>query len=526
MSNEKPSNVKKALLLIWVSLVISFLRKVVEQLNHAGPATVGQNVRLLFIGLIISALMVLLVYFIAKRKNWARWIYIFFTLFDISLSISSIFQNLAQRPFNGTLELVQMVAQLVACILLFTTPARAWFIYQSVDKVRTLKGPRNYIAIFLLVLFIVTLPMLGQLYLLAGILSIQAVQTAIFDGKSDFYSKEIGKEVHLVPFTVLTKMTNYGGWTDEYNYIFANTPSVDHQSRLNEYSVFKVIDEKTKTSILNPTHKICILENLKNKNQKASVYCNDIPHINEATKIITQLSNEIKANGKAFVATTADRRNSKLKSVLKLNSFIVFEINSDEELKELVAPNNDQNESYANIMHFTHLIPLKEAEVFNESAQSKIFLHHFGGHWSDEIYGYSSFESYIQNNVTPPDMEKWIMGNHPNPQDRWAIRSIIAIVQQAIIVEEKMDSYRATELVKGLEASKACVSKYYSANKNAKNEIDKALAKYFERGDRRAAFLRIKNKFDSKNGGSFDSCHNFFPPVICGGKEKWENWTR
>lgn len=388
-----------------------------------------------------------------------------------------------------------------------------------------LNKPRNYILLIVLA-FLISLPFFGQLFTLVGVLSFQAIHSAIFDGRSAFFSNEIGKEVHLVPFTVLTKMENYGGWRDSYYYIFANGPGFTNQSRLNEYTTFKVIDEKTKAAVLNSTRKICILENLKNKNQKASIDCEDISHINEATKIITELSNEIKKRGKVFVATTADRRNSKLKSVLKINSFIVFEIKNEEELKALVAPNDEQDASYEYIMRLSHFIPLKETEVFEETAQSKIFIHHFGGYWDENLYGYSSFESYIQNNLTPPDMEKWIRENYSNSRDRWAIRSVLSIAQQAIFLESKMDSYRATEFLRGLEASKECVAKYYSIPSNAKSDIDKALEKFFEKVDRKIAFNRIKNKFDSTFGASLNFCHIFFPPVLCGGEEKCESWTR
>jgi hypothetical protein len=387
------------------------------------------------------------------------------------------------------------------------------------------KKKRNYLLLLAIGLFIVSLPFFWPIYFFTGVISVQALYAAIFDNRSDFFSTEIGKEVHLAPFTVVTKMNNYGGWRDEYNYIFANPPNDANSTRLNQYRTFKVIDEKTRVSWVNSSKKVCIIEDIKNRNLKASIYCQDIPHINEATKIISALTDEINFKGKSYVASTADRRDSNLKSILKINRFIVFEINSEKELKELVAPNNDQNDSYEYIMRLSHLIPLKTSEVFDEYAQSKLFIHHYGGHWSEELYGYSSFESYIQNNMIPADMENWIMTNHSNPRDRWAIRSILSVVQQALFVEKKIDGYRAAEFVKGLEQSKVCVAKYYSSS-NARRDIDEALEKFLEIKERRIAFMRIKDRVDSAFHVDPRPCHDFFPPVICGGEEKCESWTR
>lgn len=524
MENEKPKSVHKTLIILWSLLLIEVIRSVLMLYSYASQGALTS--KFIFYFLWIIGLEALIIFFIAKRKNWARWLYIIFLVIEIPSAISSLDKNPHQKSILGTMELIQIIAYFLVFFFLFSKPVRGWFNDKTDQENGNFTKLKKRTIIISLGVFIVTLPFFGSLYTLIGGLSIRAVHGLIFDGTSDLYSYQIGKEVNLAPLTVITKMTNYGGWKDEYNYIFANNPVGNNEPRINEYRTFKVIDEKTQTSLLDTTKKICIIEDIKNKNLQASINCEDIPHINEATKTYAEIDREIKTKGKAFVATTADRRNSKLKSILKINSFIVFEINNEKELKELIAPEVEGNDSYEYIMRLTHLIPLKEDEVFEEHAQSKIFIHYFGGQWSEELYRYSSFESYIQNNITSPDMEKWIMENHSNPRDRWAIRSILSIVQQAIYIEEKMDSYRATEFVKGLEQSKECVAKYYSTPGNAKNAIDKALEKFFEKTDRRKAYERIKDKFGSQYGADPKPCHHFFPPVVCGGDEKCESWTR
>lgn len=525
MNSDKPENVKKALVILWLLLGLDLIQSIVEFIRISGDDLFGKYVAMVLVSSGITALFLVL---ISQRKNWARWLYVIFGLMGLSSTLIPTIQNITINPLLKIAELIQMVALIVASILLFTARSRDWFSYEKKDQATDIpvKKPKNYLLIWSLGLFLITLPLLGQMYVLAGILSVQAIHSAIFDSRSVSNSEYIGKEVRLAPFTVVTKMENYDGWRDEYNYIFANRPELANQPRLNEFTTFRVIDEKTKSSVLNSAKKICILENPKKQNQKISIHCEDIHHINEVTKVVYKLTKELEAKGKVYAASTADRQDSKLKPVLKINDFIVFEINNKEELKELVAPNKDQSDSYEYLMRFTHLIPLTEAEVFDEVAQSKIFIHYFGGYWHEDLFGYSEFENYVKNNMTVPDMEKWLMENHTSDKDRWAIRSILSIVQQGLSLENKLDDYKATEFVKGLEASKVCVAKYYSVPASAKNDIDKALDKFFEKGERKLAYERIRSKYNNSFDIKLEPCHQFFPPVICGGEEKCVSWTR
>ncbi len=90
-----------------------------------------------------------------------------------------------------------------------------------------------------------------------------------------------------------------------------------------------------------------------------------------------------------------------------------------------------------------------------------------------------------------------------------------------------MDDYRATEFVKGLEASKVCLAKYYSVPENTIADIDKALDEFLKKNNRREVFNRIIKMADTKTyGANPDPCYDFFPPVVCVGEEKCEHWTR
>lgn len=116
------------------------------------------------------------------------------------------------------------------------------------------------------------------------------------------------------------------------------------------------------------------------------------------------------------------------------------------------------------------------------------------------------------------------MDNYKNSKERWVIRSILSIVQQGLTLEDRLDYHQSTEFIKGLEDSKKCAEKYFSSQENAKQEIDKALERFFEFGNRKSMFENIKRKFDSDFGIRDVSCSIFSPPIICGesGNEKCE----
>lgn len=116
------------------------------------------------------------------------------------------------------------------------------------------------------------------------------------------------------------------------------------------------------------------------------------------------------------------------------------------------------------------------------------------------------------------------MDNYKNRKERWAIRSILSIVQQGLILEDRLSKPLATEFINGLEDSKKCAEKYFSNQENAKQEIDKALGRFFEFGNRKSIFNNIKRKIDSDFGIGDTSCYIFSPPIICGesGNEKCE----
>lgn len=527
----KPDSVKKALITFWITVGLILVLSAVEYTKNLEQGITSREKMFLFSSTIISiSFSAIFIFLIGRRKNWARWIYVGFCLTGSAFSIIPAIQYLMTNPLQQSLMIIQIILRINASILIFKRPSDAWFkgaeASAFVEDEQAIKPKRNYKMIVSISLFLITLPVLGQMFVLAGLLSYQAIHSAFFNSKSVVHSKHIGKEIRLAPFAVVTKMKDYGGWRDQYHYIFANRPELQNQPRLNEFTTFKVIDEKTESRMLNPTNQICILENQRNKKQIASIECNEIPHINEATDVIYKLHKELEMNGKVYLASTADRRDSKLKPVLMINRFLIFEINNKTELKELVAPNNDQNESYDFLMRLTHLIPLRESEVFDEAEQSKFFLHHFGGYWEPDLYGHIDFEKYIQNNKTTPDMEQWLKDNHANGRDRWAIRTILSIVQQALTLESKMDEYRSTEFLKGLEASKACVAKYYSIPESAKNDIDVALTKFLEKSERKIAFDKINSKFIKKYAGNVKPCYDFYPPSICGEEEKCEFWKR
>lgn len=133
MNNEKPEIVKKALLLLWIVLGIGIVRSILElseSLKIAEAQGFGSGA-VYFITIFTMSFMAILFYLIGRRKNWARWVFVILFVLGTPLSVNPLIQSLKQFPISGALGLLQVVAQIVAGVLLFLAPARAWFKRQS-----------------------------------------------------------------------------------------------------------------------------------------------------------------------------------------------------------------------------------------------------------------------------------------------------------------------------------------------------------------------------------------------------------
>jgi len=77
--------------------------------------------------MLMSVFLGVIIYFIGKRKNWARYLLLILFILAVLLAIKPLLQALSSCSILGIFEFVQSIAETVVIIFLFRRPARAWF---------------------------------------------------------------------------------------------------------------------------------------------------------------------------------------------------------------------------------------------------------------------------------------------------------------------------------------------------------------------------------------------------------------
>jgi hypothetical protein len=71
--------------------------------------------------------MALQIYLIGARKNWARWLFVILFVIGIPSSANLLISSFSAAPFSSSIGVLQALAQVYACVLLFTPTVRDWF---------------------------------------------------------------------------------------------------------------------------------------------------------------------------------------------------------------------------------------------------------------------------------------------------------------------------------------------------------------------------------------------------------------
>jgi hypothetical protein len=94
----------------------------------ANAAAVGGAGVVLFIQVFAFAVMVLLIWLVARRrKNWARWLMLAMFLAGTPSAVRITVQTFQIIPISAILYCVQWALEIVAFWLIFTGNAREWF---------------------------------------------------------------------------------------------------------------------------------------------------------------------------------------------------------------------------------------------------------------------------------------------------------------------------------------------------------------------------------------------------------------
>ena len=229
-----------------------------------------------------------------------------------------------------------------------------------------LKNKRKRTDFIIVVILILTIPIWGPIVFLFVYIIGLSILSILFNNTNVWNSEYVGEKVTLAPFAIVTKMEKYGGWRDRYYYIFAKNSEAINQKSINEIGYYKVISEKRN---INSSVRVCILENDKLKGQQISIDCDYISKINELASIYIKLKNDIKIEGKAYVASFGS---SSLKPIFKVDNFFIYEVKNEEEIMNVILSGLDDKEEYEYVMDSKHLVYLKNAQLGDKNLISRL----------------------------------------------------------------------------------------------------------------------------------------------------------
>ena len=123
-----PSNVAKFEELMYLSVTVGVVVSALLWDQNVALASQLGVAFVLFVQAFGLAFVVLLIWLIARRrKNWARWLFLIVGILGLAFYLGELPTLLRLYPFAGFLSVVQMGAQTVATVLIFTGNARDWF---------------------------------------------------------------------------------------------------------------------------------------------------------------------------------------------------------------------------------------------------------------------------------------------------------------------------------------------------------------------------------------------------------------
>lgn len=133
MSGNRPRTVQAALVLI-VALLVVYLLTVARRASQEDMWT----------GLAAATVLMVLLYEISQRKNWARWTYVLLQLINGVLLLW--WYETGRIVGHWSLgALLNVLAVLTSCVLLLTPSASAWF-SDSTDEERPVWHPHRNLA--------------------------------------------------------------------------------------------------------------------------------------------------------------------------------------------------------------------------------------------------------------------------------------------------------------------------------------------------------------------------------------------
>jgi hypothetical protein len=123
-AGPRPARVAVAVRLFWIEFAVSVVQGGLDFYSAAdGFARVA-----VVVGASLSLpLEALVIYKIARRRNWARFVALGAVIISALLWFGAIRQGISADPVTGIMGAVELVIDGIALYLLFTNPGRQWF---------------------------------------------------------------------------------------------------------------------------------------------------------------------------------------------------------------------------------------------------------------------------------------------------------------------------------------------------------------------------------------------------------------
>jgi len=129
MSQEKPKAVKTVQLILWVTIAIGLVRTFLEhqKVTQEVAASGFGSSFVYFVTFTSLAFMALQIYLLGKGKNWARWLFVILFAIGIPTVVMQLMKSFSTDPIFTSIGAIQTIAQVYACVLLFTPEASKWY---------------------------------------------------------------------------------------------------------------------------------------------------------------------------------------------------------------------------------------------------------------------------------------------------------------------------------------------------------------------------------------------------------------
>ncbi len=123
MTEDRPSQVSAAVSLMWGIWAAGLLYVLVINSNYIKSS----GLPAIAIVIALGALNVLLIYNVARGRNWARVTYLILFIMDLPAIPKIVLPMFSRSVVFGMLNLGAHVVRLVVICLLFTKPSSNWF---------------------------------------------------------------------------------------------------------------------------------------------------------------------------------------------------------------------------------------------------------------------------------------------------------------------------------------------------------------------------------------------------------------